>query len=520
MLGPSSLVGTATEEELRGATLLLQIPWQRVVADEAQQIVCAQTLVARALLSLKAKSRWVLTGTPGQSASELWTLVRFAQAAKQAGSDDALRQVLQQCMLRRTRQQLQIPTTDPIIWQLSMYNPVQVHLCWAYACYALYARRHRLHPVPLLIQWLRQLCVEPALMRQLAVPPHVLLRNFDGQMLTEGPLAEFMARLPVWGHFRYSAPYAETLEWDWDPRPLEGMHYAVMERSLVQPEAEARETLQQTKYLPVDDSLNHLKHLAKRCLDMKAPSPKQLAVLRLSRQSGESDKMVGFCVSVRALENLAVFLRVRGFVVRCLSGRQSEQQNRDELEAFYSDRTTEEGRSVLLCSLKLGYAGLNLACANVVFFYDLWWNPAVHRQAWHRVQRLCQLKPVTIVFLAMQHSVEMYQLQLLMSKMMLLQRLVGEGVEQVAEAPDEVELDIGTGDGAQEAEDAVMPLNETQRAALFSYRLEHRYNEKEDWAQWPPAQMEPRKVLPKLQLQLAPRASTKPAKKRAKGLDK
>ena len=50
----------------------------------------------------------------------------------------------------------------------------------------------------------------------------------------------------------------------------------------------------------------------------------------------------------------------------------------------------------LLLSLKAGGVGLDLPEANFVFHYDLWWNPAVQRQAEDRVHRIGQTKPVFV----------------------------------------------------------------------------------------------------------------------------
>lgn len=61
---------------------------------------------------------------------------------------------------------------------------------------------------------------------------------------------------------------------------------------------------------------------------------------------------------------------------------------------------------ILLTSLMAGGLGLNLAVANVVFFADPWWNPAVEEQAEHRVHRIGQTKPVQVYRMITNFSIE------------------------------------------------------------------------------------------------------------------
>lgn len=53
-------------------------------------------------------------------------------------------------------------------------------------------------------------------------------------------------------------------------------------------------------------------------------------------------------------------------------------------------------RAVLLLSYGSGAVGLNLQCANYVFLFDRWWNPAVEDQAINRAHRVGQRQPVFV----------------------------------------------------------------------------------------------------------------------------
>jgi hypothetical protein len=66
----------------------------------------------------------------------------------------------------------------------------------------------------------------------------------------------------------------------------------------------------------------------------------------------------------------------------------------------------EDGPKVMLLSLKAGGTGLNLTAADHVFLMDLWWNPAVERQATDRAHRIGQDKPVFVYRLVSKDTVE------------------------------------------------------------------------------------------------------------------
>ena len=59
-----------------------------------------------------------------------------------------------------------------------------------------------------------------------------------------------------------------------------------------------------------------------------------------------------------------------------------------------------------LISLKAGGTGLNLTAADYVIHLDPWWNPAAEDQASDRAHRIGQERPVTVVRLVSQDTIE------------------------------------------------------------------------------------------------------------------
>lgn len=78
------------------------------------------------------------------------------------------------------------------------------------------------------------------------------------------------------------------------------------------------------------------------------------------------------------------------FGVAMFEGSMSDRERESLIAKFQN----EDDLRVLLVSLMAGGKGITLTRANYVFHYDLWWNPAVTKQAVGRVVRIGQKKTV------------------------------------------------------------------------------------------------------------------------------
>ncbi|HAN30046.1 MAG TPA: hypothetical protein DCQ06_00475 [Myxococcales bacterium] len=65
-----------------------------------------------------------------------------------------------------------------------------------------------------------------------------------------------------------------------------------------------------------------------------------------------------------------------------------------------------DGPPVFLISLKAGGVGLNLTAADTVIIHDPWWNPAAEQQASDRAHRIGQTKPVMVLRMVAEDTVE------------------------------------------------------------------------------------------------------------------
>lgn len=89
-------------------------------------------------------------------------------------------------------------------------------------------------------------------------------------------------------------------------------------------------------------------------------------------------------------------------------------------------------RDVFLISLKAGGTGLNLAGADTVILYDLWWNPAVEQQAADRAHRLGQRKVVQVLRLVTEGTVEEQMYKLQQRKKQLIEQVITQGQEPLS----------------------------------------------------------------------------------------
>jgi len=81
---------------------------------------------------------------------------------------------------------------------------------------------------------------------------------------------------------------------------------------------------------------------------------------------------------------------------------------------------------LLLLTYSSGGVGLNLQCANYVFLFDRWWNPAVEEQAINRVHRIGQKEPVLVTRYLVPDTIESRIQEILDRKRQLFQEVIGD----------------------------------------------------------------------------------------------
>lgn len=100
------------------------------------------------------------------------------------------------------------------------------------------------------------------------------------------------------------------------------------------------------------------------------------------------------------------------------------------------ERFNEGEKEIFLISLKAGGTGLNLTGADTVILYDLWWNPAVERQAEDRAHRMGQTRAVQVIRLVAKGTVEEKMHELQRKKTELIDSVIRPGEEELAQLSD------------------------------------------------------------------------------------
>ncbi|KZT10363.1 uncharacterized protein LAESUDRAFT_755872 [Laetiporus sulphureus 93-53] len=123
------------------------------------------------------------------------------------------------------------------------------------------------------------------------------------------------------------------------------------------------------------------------------------------------------------LQLVSDYLSENGFLHVKYQGDMNRQKREQAVRVFMS----KDKATILLMSLKCGGVGLNLTRANRVISLDLGWSEAIESQAFDRVHRLGQSRPVYVHRLVIADTVEDRVLALQERKKNLADGSLGEG---------------------------------------------------------------------------------------------
>ncbi|WBW71989.1 DNA translocase/ SUMO-targeted ubiquitin ligase E3 [Schizosaccharomyces osmophilus] len=141
------------------------------------------------------------------------------------------------------------------------------------------------------------------------------------------------------------------------------------------------------------------------------------------------DKILVFSQFVSFLELFTVPLQQNNVQFIHYHGGLSPTARNEAILQFETDTNS----SVLLISLKAGNVGLNLTCANHVLVLDPFWNPYIEEQAIDRAHRIGQSKPVNVLKITVNNTVEERVLALQEKKRELIDSALGEkGLREIS----------------------------------------------------------------------------------------
>lgn len=157
------------------------------------------------------------------------------------------------------------------------------------------------------------------------------------------------------------------------------------------------------------------------------PSSKSKAVIEeLVRIAELKEKCVCFTQWLGMMDLLGFEMNAKGIKFVRIDGKCGNSKRAQILTQFLEDDDT----TVLLISLKLGGAGLNLTRANHVLLVEPWWNPGVEIQAIERVHRIGQTRPVKVTRFICAGSVEEKMIKLQEYKKGILDLTLAQGLKK------------------------------------------------------------------------------------------
>lgn len=160
-------------------------------------------------------------------------------------------------------------------------------------------------------------------------------------------------------------------------------------------------------------------------------SGKLATFVEIMREIDATDEKALIFTQYTAMGELLVgtLREVLGVEISFLHGGRTRKQRDDMVAAFQSDR----GTRAMVVSLKAGGTGLNLTAASQVIHYDLWWNPAVERQATDRAYRIGQHRNVTVHRLITENTFEEKIDAMIQNKKELADITVANGEKWISE---------------------------------------------------------------------------------------
>ncbi|XP_053316883.1 helicase-like transcription factor isoform X2 [Spea bombifrons] len=420
---------------------LHKMRWLRVVLDEGHTIRNPNAQQTKAILSIDAERRWVLTGTPIQnSLKDLWSLLSFLKLKPftdrqwwhrtiqrpvtmgDRGGLGRLQALIKNITLRRTKTGkikgkpvLELPERKVFVQHIQLSDEErQIYETLKNEGKAVISRyfdegtvlAHYADVLVVLVR-LRQLCCHPHLVSN-TLSSVTSTGNATPEELRE-KLVNKMKIVLSSGSDEECAICLESLS-----MPVITLCAHVFCKPCIcqviqseQPNAKCplcRGEIRQEHLVecPEEDTESTPKKEQK----WKSSSKINALMLALTDQRNKDPRIKSIIVSqfTNFLTTIETALRESGFMFTRLDGSMTQKKRIEAIQCFQSS----DGASptIMLLSLKAGGVGLNLTAASRLFLMDPAWNPAAEEQCFDRCHRLGQTKEVIITKFVVKDSVE------------------------------------------------------------------------------------------------------------------
>ncbi len=159
----------------------------------------------------------------------------------------------------------------------------------------------------------------------------------------------------------------------------------------------------------------------------------------LKEDSAAKHKVLIFSVSLYVLYLLGEVLASEGFKVQIITGKGSAQDRSAILDRF--NRPNDDTIQVLLLSTKAMAEGLQMQGADTVIFHDHHYNPQTDNQAEGRAYRTGQRRPVLVIRLVVNDSLEAETMESIVQWKRSMQMLLElDGTREIEDLSETVRL--------------------------------------------------------------------------------
>lgn len=120
------------------------------------------------------------------------------------------------------------------------------------------------------------------------------------------------------------------------------------------------------------------------------------------RQKHPNEKILIYTQFLNMVRLLGKLCAIEGWNYVQFTGKMSLPAREKAINRF----TEDEDTYIMICSLKAGGVGLNLARASKVIILDLWFNSSIEQQAYCRAFRIGQERPVEVIRFVIDDSID------------------------------------------------------------------------------------------------------------------
>ncbi|XP_048745647.2 transcription termination factor 2-like isoform X3 [Ostrea edulis] len=387
-------------------TTLLRIVWERIILDEAHNIKNRKSLSSMAACRLRARFRWVMTGTPIQNELlDVYSLLRFLRCSpfdeykvwkrqvesSKAGGNNRLNVLIKSLLLRRTKTQIDkagkplvsLPSKSSSVHEIELSKDERMVyeklFSQSRSVMKDYLKRHEdkelgrnTNQQPSINPFRDQLGADPAGGQRSGVAGEGPGRS-SGQMI-----------LVMLLRLRQCCCHLSLMKaaFDDETKETEGLELDIVDQMKDLMLEDEKDQAKLTRESPVFDT-------AAMSTKLKAVMDKLYEI----RELPDKQKSVVVSQWTKMLDILAHHLRNAGMKYTIIQGSVSAKKRMDAVEEF---NTNIHGPEVMLVSLRAGGVGLNLIGGNHLFLIDQHWNPSLEDQACDRIYRVGQTKDVFI----------------------------------------------------------------------------------------------------------------------------